>query len=149
MPQLLLWFALAIGVTLFVVRLAAQWAMYWSARLIESRFQAAENIANEERVPPGWLRSFQRRRDRILRARGSEVQVQGAVERARRRCLRRLDGLIRFFEHSAFVDTPSTRHQLLRTLRAQRERWQGEEWPALLGLEQQGAGEDPDGREEG
>lgn len=134
MFPLILWFALALGLTLFVVQLSARWAMHWSARLVESRFRAAESIANEERVPQEWLRSFRRRLDRIERAGGSEARVARSVERARRRCLRRVDDLMRFFEGSPYVDTPSVRHQLLRALQSQRERWEGEEWLALSGL---------------
>jgi hypothetical protein len=45
-----------------------------------------------------------------------------------------VDDLMRFFEGSPYVDTPSVRHQLLRALRSQRQRWEGEEWLVLSGL---------------
>ena len=111
MFRIMLWFSLAIGLTLFVVRLTAQWPMHWSGQMLQSKFQAADTITNEERVPKEWLRSFRRRADRIRRMGGGAERLQRMAERTRKRCLRKLDSLLRFFEHSAFVDSPSTRHQ--------------------------------------
>ena len=46
--------------------------------------------------------------------------------------MRRLNELIRFYEHTNLVDSAETRRVLLASLREQRARWETLDWAAIL-----------------
>jgi hypothetical protein len=121
----------AIGATVFLVRLLLRWTMIWSGRSVESRFRAAEQIVNDEQVPEEWLCPFRRRINAIRRRAGSEERVATVAGRARARCLHKLDALIGYFQSSPFVSDKGARRTLLRSLQVQRNRWLSADWVSL------------------
>lgn len=135
MIQTILWLILAITLTIFLIRLLARGAMRWSSQLVRSRFRAAEYIIEEETAPEEWVVSYRRRIRAMRLGRQDKSKTAQIAQRARRRCTRKLDRLIRFFESTPFVDRPGARHLLVRRLQNQRRRLAGEEWQTFLSLE--------------
>jgi hypothetical protein len=135
MIETLLWLILAITLTIFLIRLLARGAMRWSSQLVRSRFRAAEHIIEEETAPEEWIAPYRRRIGEMRLGRQDKSRAAQVAQRARRRCTRKLDGLVKFFESTPFVDTPGARHLVVRRLQNQRRRLIGEEWQTFLTLE--------------
>jgi len=143
MLDIAFWLIAAIAVTIFLIRLFARGAMHWSGQLVASRFRAAEHIVEKGTAPEEWVGLYRRKIEAIRLAEGDGDRVERVILRARRRCTRKLDELIRFFQGTPFVDTPGARHLLVRRLQDQRGRLETEDWRAFLGLETGAPGEGP------
>jgi hypothetical protein len=135
MVETILWLIGAITLTILLIRLFGRGAMQWSGQAVGARFRAAEHILEKETAPEQWVRSYRRKVKAIRDRDRDERQVERVAQRARRRCMRKLDGLIRFFEHTPFVDTPGARRLVVRRLQNQRRRLASEEWQAFLALD--------------
>lgn len=124
---------LLIAATVFLTQLIFRWGMHKLIAQLDARVRACEQIANYQQIPEAWLQPF-RERAALLHRAGNDADAQaklGAL--AKKRCLRQLDELIRFYEHTNLVDSAETRRTLLATLREQRARWETLDWVALLG----------------
>ena len=129
----LLGIAALFGLTLLLTQFLVRRAAVQGSRYIESRFRAAECIVNEGRVPEAWVRSFHRHVDAVRRRGGTADEMAQASRRARKRCLRELDSLMRFFQGVTFVDSLATRDVLIQALQRERNRWAAEEWYPPMG----------------
>ena len=121
------------------VQLFARWVIHWSGRLIESRFQAAQSIAHQERVPQGWLRSFRRRMDAIRRAGGSADQVEQVRRGAQEGCLK-LDALILLFGGGIFAGSSAVQQTLMQALPEQGKRWASGQCNGLMEMSREEPG---------
>jgi hypothetical protein len=141
MIGVLLGIAALFGLTLLLTQFLIRRAAVQGSRYIESRFRAAECIVNEGRVPEAWVRTFYRRVDAIRRRGGTADSMEQEGQRLRKRCLRELDSLTRFFQGGTFVDSPATRDILIQSLQDERSRWAAEEWspPMACGMNLQNA----------
>jgi hypothetical protein len=118
MLEVFLALALLIAATIFLTQLIFRVGTKKLITQLESRMRACEQIANQKAIPDDWLRPLQGR--------------AGDPATAKKQCLRRLDDLIRFYEHTNLVDSAETRRVLLASLREQRARWETLDWAALL-----------------
>lgn len=114
---LLLLIAATIFLTQLIFRLGAKKLM----EQLEARMRACELIANQAMIPDDWLRPY----------RGRPGDPTEAA-RAKRQCLRKLNDLIRFYEHTNLVDSAETRRVLLASLRQQHARWETLDWSTIL-----------------
>ena len=138
MPDILEIFALLglfTGGVFFIIRLLTRWAARTLTGQIETKLRDAECIINEKQVPESWLRPYHKRMEAIHRQDGSVERMERIGHRARKHCLRQIDGLIRFFQEASYFDTPQTRATLLRSLQETRDQWATESWRTLMGLE--------------
>lgn len=132
MGQILLWIVAAMAPTILAIWLMVRLAEVWLGRRLDQNLRAAQTIATLGIAPDGWVRGYRRRIARIKERDAN--QARKLAEKARRNCLRRLEGLIRFYENVPMADGPEVRTQIVRALQHAQGRWSGEEWFALMGL---------------
>lgn len=128
-------FAVGIAASALVVKVAADWGERHFIRTIEKTLDDAGHIVNEEKLPQAWLQPFRKRIDAMQREGKSESGMDRVGRRARRRCLRNLDGLIQFFQKRNVTDSEETRQLLLTSLQRQRDRVAAVAWQELLAPE--------------
>lgn len=87
---------------------------------VDRRHRAAEAIIETGSPPREWI----------------EALPPGGGERSRRRLLRELGKLAKYFEHSPLVDTEETRRVLLDQLKEIREKWKAAPAADLLAIPQ-------------
>lgn len=124
MLEVFLALLLLIAVTIFLTQLIFRLGTRKLMAQLESRMRACEQIANQELIPDEWLRPYRQRSG-----------DPSAAARAKKQCTRKLNELIRFYEHTNLVDSAETRRVLLAALREQRARWETLDWAALLTTE--------------
>ena len=120
------WLILA-GAAIFAVVVVACYRLMLSmtARAIEVRHRAMEEILATGRPPGSWLGRW--------RPRMAAGQSQpSAVQKARRSCLRRLDVLISYARRSRLLDDEQTRTALLGQLESLRRAWDEADWASFL-----------------
>jgi len=122
MLEIFLALLLLIAATSFLTQLIFRLGAKKLMEQLEARMRACELIANQEMIPDDWLRPYRRR-----------PGDPAAAARAKRQCLRKLNDLIRFYEHTNLVDSAETRRVLLASLRQQRTRWETLDWVTLFG----------------
>ena len=88
-------------------------------RMITGRLEAIEQIVNNREVPEAWIAPF---RKRITRQ-GETVPSDRIGKRAQRKCLAKLDDLIKYTEGFKLADTEETKRLMLDALREQRAAW--------------------------
>jgi hypothetical protein len=118
MLEVFLALLLLIAATIFLTQLIFRLGTRKLIAQLEARMRACEQIANQKAIPDDWLRPFQAH--------------NGDPAKAKKQCMRKLNELIRFYEHTNLVDSAETRRVLLALLREQRTRWETLDWADLL-----------------
>lgn len=121
MLEVFLALLLLIAATIFLTQLIFRVGTKKLIEQLEARMRACELIANQKTIPDDWLRPYRQR--------------AGDPAAAKKQCMRRLNDLIRFYEHTNLVDSAETRRVLLASLREQRLRWETLDWAAILTAE--------------
>jgi succinate dehydrogenase flavin-adding protein (antitoxin of CptAB toxin-antitoxin module) len=91
-----------------------------------------ELIVNKGKLPEAWIQPFRERVEAVQRKGGSERKLERIGHKARRRSLRNIDRLIKFFHEQGITDEEETHRALLAALQ---ERWNwvaAAEWQDLL-----------------
>jgi hypothetical protein len=123
--------ALTVG-SVLLIKLMANWSEGWFVHSITSLLDDAGCIVNEGKLPEAWVRPFCRRIEAIRRKGGSESKMERVGHQARQRCLRKLDGLIKFFRERNVTDSEETRKFLLTSLQERRVWVATASWQDLL-----------------
>jgi len=118
MLEVFLALLLLIAATIFLTQLIFRLGTKKLINQLEARMRACEQIANQKTIPDDWLHPYRQRAD--------------DPATAKKQCIRRLNELIRFYEHTNLVDSAETRRVLLASLREQRARWETLDWAAML-----------------
>ena len=113
--------ALTVG-SVLLIKLMANWSEGWFVHSITSLLDDAGCIVNEGKLPEAWVQPFRKRIETIRRKGGSESKMERVGHQARQRCLRKLDGMIKFFRERNVTDGEDTREFLLTSLQ-QRRAW--------------------------
>jgi len=132
MPEVFLALLLLIAATIFLTQLIFRVGTKKLVDQLEARLRACEQIANQKTVPDDWLRPFRQRAATLRQSEGDATSLTKTAAQARRKCLRQLGDLIRFYEHTNLVDSAETRRVLLASLREQHARWETLDWAAIL-----------------
>lgn len=140
MLEVFLALALLIAVTILLTQLIFRRGAGKLMGQLEARVRAGEQIVNMKTIPEDWLRPYQERAVALCRSGGNTAALTKAGVQAKKRCMRRLDELIHFYEYTSLVDSGETRQVLLTSLREQRARWETLDWVGLLAT---GANETP------
>jgi hypothetical protein len=135
MPGTLLFIVLVVALTIVLTRLIFGWGSALLAGQVEARMRAAEQITRQRAIPDDWLRPFRARAAACRADAGNTEQLRRVAGQAQRHCLRKIDDLLRFYEHSALVDSAETRRVLLSALQEQRTRWERLDWTGILTAE--------------
>lgn len=138
MWELFLWLALAFTLIIFFVRWLTRWAVVMMQRQVEDKVRAAEAIVNDGVIPAAWVQPYHRRLATLQQGGGSAAEVARLGRQIQHQCLRQVDGLIRYFQGGAFVDSPYTRDVLIDALQQQRQRWAAQEWQTFVALAREG-----------
>ncbi|MEZ4865021.1 MAG: hypothetical protein R3C14_27145 [Caldilineaceae bacterium] len=138
MWELFLWLALAFTLIIFFVRWLTRWAVVIMQRQVEDKLRAAEAVANDGVIPAPWLQPYRQRLATLQQRGGSEVDQARLGRQLQQQCLHQVDGLIRYFQGGAFVDSPYTRDVLIDALQQQRQRWATQEWQTFVALAKEG-----------
>ena len=101
---------------------------------VDRRHRAAQEILDSGRAPKVWLEAIDSRFPGIATGEVSAAHERGV----RRRLLRELRRLQRYFEKSPLVDSEDTRQVLIAQLRDVRERWQSASVGDLLARDESG-----------
>jgi hypothetical protein len=126
---------LVIAVSAILIKLMADLAERQFVRIIGSKLSDAEQIVNEGKLPEAWVQPYRERIEAIRDKDGSESKMQRVGRQARRRCLRNLDSMIKFFQERNVTDGEATRQFLLNSLKAQRDRVAAAAWQDILAPE--------------
>ena len=121
MLEVFLLLVLLIAVTIFLTQLIFRMGTKKLMAQLEARMRACEQIANQKVIPEDWLRPYRQR-----------ARDPAEAAAAKKQCMRRLNELIRFYEHTNLVDSAETRRVLLASLREQRARWETFDSAAIL-----------------
>jgi len=136
--ELFLWLALAFTLIIFFVRWLTRWAVVMMQRQVEDKLRAAEAIVNDGVIPAAWLQPYRQRLAALQQRSSSEADLVRLGHRIQQQSLRQVDGLIRYFQGGAFVDSPYTRDVLIDALQQQRQRWAAQEWQTFVALAREG-----------
>ena len=128
----LLIFVVGIVLSTLLIKVIADWGERRFISAIEKTLDDAGYIANEEKLPEAWLQPFRERIDAIQRKDGSEKRIDRVGHKARQRCLRSLDNLIKFFEKREITDNEQTRQLMLTSLQQQQDWVANATWQELL-----------------
>ena len=101
-------------------------------RMIEERLEALEQLVNEQRVPDDWLRPSRQKLEATQRA--GEVKLKRLGEQTHRRCMRKLEEMIRYTTEVNFADSEATRKTVASALKAQHELWESRDWRAWIDI---------------
>ena len=103
-------------------------------KTVHDRHKSAESILEDGHVPSWWYREVLVSRLRP----GASVDPKDPEfrTRARRRFLKRLDGLLKYFDTAPVFESEEARRMLVRDLRAARERWATAPWADIVQEEQ-------------
>ena len=99
-------------------------------RTIQARLRALEQLTNEQ-VPDDWLRPFQRRVMTLHRASADDARLAQLGQKLQKRCLRRLEEMIRYTTNINLTDSKETQQEIVTILKAQQAVWEsrkGREW---------------------
>jgi hypothetical protein len=108
---------LAFGLMLFIFY---RYLMKVSSIMMDSKQEDKEIIINTGRVPHDWVKRDVSRAGPLLK------------RRLKRRCLRRIGGLIGYYLHTTLVSTEAERKFILKALRDVRAAWQEEPLEDIL-----------------
>ncbi len=112
--DLLAVFILAAVIAAAMIAVVITWASNRaSSAAITSYFKAGEYIIETGQAPPGW--HAQPKWKRLFGKSPNQVNTAD--------CLKRLDDLIRFFQHCSFFQDERAREELLSQLGRVREAW--------------------------
>jgi hypothetical protein len=125
----------AIVASIILIKLMADWGERQFVRNLASMLDDAGYIVNEGKLPEAWVQPFREQIDTIRRKSGSENKIEHIGCKARQRCLRNIDGLIKFFQERNVTDGEETRQFLLTSLKEQRGRVAAAAWQDLLAPE--------------
>ena len=103
-------------------------------RILDARFTSMEQIVNDKRVPEAWLHPFRQRLTSARRNGGSDAKLARLGRQTQKRCLRKLEAMIRYATEANFTDTRSTKNIVTTTLKAQRDVWETMDWSAWIDL---------------
>jgi hypothetical protein len=101
-------------------------------RMIEERLEALEQLVNEQRAPEDWLRPSRQKLDAARRAGESRLARLG--EQTHKRCIRKLEEMIRYTTEVNFADSEATRKTVASALKAQHELWESRDWRAWIDI---------------
>jgi hypothetical protein len=132
MLKLVLISAVGIAACVLLVKLIADWGERYFTRALSSTLSDTEHIVNDGKLPEAWVQPFRERIEVIRRKGGSESQTERVGQKARRRFLRDLDDMIKFFQARNVTDGEETRQFLLASLKKQRDRVATAAWQDLL-----------------
>jgi hypothetical protein len=135
MIGLLLVFVAGIAVCVLLAKVMTDWGSRYLTRTIRSMLSDTEQIVNKGKLPEAWVQPFRKRLEAVRRKGGSENKMERIGRKARRRCLRNTDRLIKFFQEKSITGDEETRQLLLVALQ---ERWDWvatAEWQDLLAPE--------------
>ena len=91
-----------------------------------------EQIVNEDRLPEAWVQPFRERIEAIQRKGGTDSKMERVGQKARKRCLRGLDTLTKFYQERDVTDSEDTRQLILNTLKERRNWVETAAWQDLL-----------------
>jgi len=97
-------------------------------RTVYERHRCAEQILEDGRMPSSWYQEFEQSYAK------REAPNPGNREfriRTRRHCIRRLDGLLKYFDKAPVFESEEARRMLLADLRNTRERWADAVWQEI------------------
>jgi hypothetical protein len=101
-------------------------------KLIGEKHYAIDVVLETGQPPPGWLQPYRARARSLQQGPGWEDRLRELQNRAKRSCLRRLDGLIGYLKRTSLVEDDETRQAVLSQLAAMRQEWEmrtaGELW---------------------
>lgn len=147
MPILLvvILFACVIGIVLALITISLQKI---SGRVVEQykeRLDDANDIMESGVPPHSWVEKYRKRIEGAdgvspddsqgpvaSSAQGWDESVEKTGEQARRHCLKRLKTLTSFMEKGNFYDEDATRDMVVKSLKAEQDRWTTCHWAELL-----------------
>jgi hypothetical protein len=132
MFELVLILGLTIGLATFLFQILTRFATWAVAGSVESRMRAAESIVNEERIPPFWIRSYQAKRDELIKQGAGPEVLADLGRKAQSDCIKRIDDLLHFFENDRIVDSYESRIVLQKALQQAKKNWQAASWEFFL-----------------
>ncbi|MBN1873027.1 MAG: hypothetical protein JXA33_02275 [Anaerolineae bacterium] len=103
--------------------LMSRWAASYVERIVQGRLDAMEELVNRKHIPEVWLRPFQEQLTKYQEKGADEKKIARVKQKAQKRCLRRIDELIKYVENVNFTDGGETKAALLNTLHTYQETW--------------------------
>ena len=117
---------------LLVIHWMTGWATRKVTREIAAKIRAAEVLVDQHQLPEEWLVSYRAKLSRLPARGAGDRPIAQVANAARKDCLRRIDGLIRFFERGTLFDGPRTRDSVVAALQSERRRLENEDWHEIL-----------------
>jgi len=127
---------LAAMVPFILILLVIHWMTRWASRKvtrdIAAKIWAAEVLVDQRQLPEEWLVPHRAKLSSLPASGAGDRQVAQVAAAARKDCLRRIDGLIGFFERGTLFDGPRTRDSVVAALQSERRRLENEDWHEIL-----------------
>jgi hypothetical protein len=117
---------------LLVIHWMTGWASRKLTRDIGAMIRAAEELVEQRQLPEEWLAPHRVKLSSLPASGAADQQVAQVAAAAKKDCLRRIDGLIRFFERGSLSGDPATRDSVVAALQSERRRLENEDWHEIL-----------------
>jgi len=133
MLKLSLIFLAFIAVFVLLLRVAVIWMGKITGKYVGEKHKAAETIINTGKPPTTWIYNSAKKMAELKEdARGpTAVKIK---EKARNICLKRLEGLIKYFKTSPLCRDEETRKILLDELSKVGQTWREKDWEEIMAI---------------
>lgn len=135
MGPLILAYSALLALFIVPIIFVTRWANRYVTRDLEDRLRAIQVIINEKNVPEFWRAPFIKKIAALRLKEGTSTQFAQIEEKAKQRCLRQMDDLIKYCENFRLTDGADTQKSMLDELRQHRARWAEMSWEGLLEAE--------------
>ncbi len=134
MLKLSLIFLAFIALFVLLLRGAVIWMGRVSGKYVAEKHRAAETIINTGKPPMTWI-SNSVRKIAELREDPRGVRAAKVKKKALSICLKRLEGLMKYFKTSPLCQDEETRKILLDELRKAERVWREADWEEIISIE--------------
>jgi hypothetical protein len=124
--------AVALALSVLLIKFMTDLGERYFTRAIRSILNETEQIVNEDKLPENWIQPFRERIETIERKGGPESKSARVGQKARQRCLRGLNKLIKFYQERDITDSENTRQLVLNALKEKKEWVEAATWQDLL-----------------
>jgi hypothetical protein len=124
--------AAALALCVLLIKFMTDLGERYFTRAIGSTLNETEQIVNEDKLPEKWVQPFRERIEAIQRKGETGSKAERVGQKARKRCLRGLDALTKFYQERDVTDSEDTRQLILNALKERRAWVETATWQDLL-----------------